>query len=202
MTTELKRMDGLTIFTPEGPMHGVDQDWYRLPWQRLAGCGPCTASNMLRYFGPRAGMHEALDSKEQMQALMQRVWGYVTPGLRGLNTTERFQEGMEQLLKEQGSQLRCRRLNIPPQPAARPDAAAVARFIREGLQADSPIAFLNLHRGQLYNLENWHWVTLTALHEGPHGLTATAADNGDQLTLDLSKWLQTSTLGGGFVACG
>lgn len=194
-------MDGLDINTPEGLYHGVDQDWYGRHWQRLAGCGPCTASNMLRYFGPRAGLTEQLQSKEQMRALMQQVWAHVTPGIRGLNSTARFQEGMHSLLRERGSPLRCRLLDIPPSPAPRPGEAAVAQFIREGLAADSPVAFLNLNRGRLHNLENWHWVTLIALREGPEGLIATAADNGSLLQLDLSLWLRTSTLGGGFVSC-
>jgi hypothetical protein len=63
------------------------------------------------------------------------------------------------------------------------------------------VAFLNLHNACLPELDNWHWVTLTALSEGPEGLTATAADNGNLITLDLSRWLKEAKRGGGFVTC-
>lgn len=203
MRTSLLRMDGMDIrLSSGGLMHGVDQDWYSGYWQRKAGCGPSTASNMLRYFGPRAAMRQATHSRQDMVDLMHGVWGYVTPGMRGLNSTQMFSQGMDTLLKEQGSALRCHSLDIPASQQGRPDKAQVTRFIREGLAADSPVAFLNLHRGQLMNLENWHWVTLISLEEGPGGqLFAQAIDNGRALRLDMGLWLDSSKLGGGFVYC-
>lgn len=203
MRSSVKRLDGMDISLEGGDISkGVNQDWFQSYWQRLAGCGPCTGANMMRYFGKRAGLDVPLAGKGQMLRLMEKAWGYLTPGVRGLNSVARFQEGMDRWLMDQCSVLRTRGLEVPGAREKRPALAEVAAFIRAGLGADSPVAFLNLHPGELSNLENWHWVTLIALYEEPEGgLYAEAIDNGRLLLLDIGLWLNTTRQGGGFVYC-
>ncbi len=202
MTTSVTNMEGCSIPVSGRLHHGVDQDWYGLPWRRLAGCGPSTASNILRYLGDRVPLQLPTHSRDQMRELMDWVWGYVTPGLRGLNTTERFVTGMDAIFAELGSPLRCHALDVPQEMGSRPNLSEVAAFLREGLAKDCPVAFLNLHNGGLPQLEGWHWITLLAVEEGENRLVVQAVDNGNRLTLDLGQWLRSSRLGGGFVRIG
>lgn len=203
MRYSVQRMDGCDL---EGPRafrwHGVNQDWFESYWQRKAGCGPCTASNMLRYLSGRAALPWPVETREDMVRLMHLAWEDVTPGVFGLNSPHSFQEGMDRLLYKAGSPLRCRTLEVPASRRERPDAQAVAAFIAQGLSQDMPVAFLNLHNGSLRHLESWHWVTLLALDTRQGAMQATAVDNGRQLRLDLKEWLNTTNRGGGFVACG
>ncbi len=202
MLYSVHRADGCDIFSPHGVMHGVNQDWFSGYWQRKAGCGPSTATNMLRYLGGREQLPWQTQTQEDAVRLMHRAWQDVTPGVFGLNSPHRFQEGMDALLKEAGSPMRCRVLEVPQAADKRPDAQEMAAFIAEGLSNDMPVAFLNLHNGSLQNLERWHWVTLLSLDVKGERLIATAADNGSLLRLDLGQWLASTLLGGGFVACG
>ena len=202
MQASIKDIQGLTITAGERLYHGADQDWFSTVWRRKAGCGPTTASNILRYMKERAFLPKAGGTRQEMQGLMEWVWGYVTPGVFGLNSTELFREGMDKLLSELKSPLRCRVLDVSADARERPSVQRTAEFFRQAFEADSPIAFLNLDHGALSGLESWHWVSLIAMdHEGDK-LTATAADNGQLLKLDIGLWLETTRRSGGFVYLG
>ena len=202
MQASIKDIHGLTISAGEGLFHGADQDWFSSVWRRKAGCGPTTASNILRYMKERAFLTRAGGTKQEMQGLMEWVWEYVTPGVFGLDSTELFREGMDKLLGELNSPLRCRVLDVPADERERPSIQRTADFFRQAFLADSPIAFLNLDRGALPGLESWHWVSLIAMDLEGDKLTATAADNGQLLGLDIGLWLETTKRSGGFVYLG
>ena len=181
MQASIKNIQGLIISAEDRLFHGADQDWFSSIWRRKAGCGPTTASNILRYMKDRAFMTKAGGTKQEMQGRMEWVWGYVTPGVFGLNSTELFREGMDKLLGELKSPLRCRVLDVPSDERERPSIQRTADFFRQAFEADSPIAFLNLDHGSLHGLESWHWVSQIAMdHEGD-SLIATAADTGQLL---------------------
>lgn len=199
MHSSLQSPKGLDIMDGNILYHGADQEWFSTAWRRQAGCGPTTAANLLRYAGSRAGLPYPSRTKTEMQALMEWIWGYVTPGVFGLNSTEQFQQGMERLLRDIGSPLRCHALAVLADKGDRPGTDAVAEFLRQAFEADSPVAFLNLDRGALLNLESWHWVSLIGMEAEPGSLRAEACDNGARLTLDLGLWLETTKRRGGFV---
>lgn len=202
MQASIRDINGLTISAKEGLFHGADQDWFSTVWRRKAGCGPTTASNILRYMKERALLTRSGGTKQEMQGLMEWVWEYITPGVFGLNSTELFREGMDKLLRELNSPLCCRVLDVPADARQRPSIRQTADFFRQAFEADSPVAFLNLDRGALPGLESWHWVSLIAMNYQEHKLTATAADNGQLLQLDIGLWLETTKRSGGFVYIG
>lgn len=182
--------------------YGADQLWYSSAWQQRAGCGPTVASHLLWYLSrtrpgcgalcPHDGAHRA-----GFLRLMEDVWQSVTPGVQGVNTTAIFTRGVERYGADRGVPLRCRVLNVPPLPPARPTPERLEGFLSGALADDLPVAFLNLSNGSLRCLESWHWVTLVAL--GP-GLASTMYDQGERKAPDLDLWLRSTTLGGGFVA--
>ena len=78
-----------------------------------------------------------------------------------------------------------------------------AAFVRSALSADQPVAWLNLHSGEVEALDDWHWVTIVALEERRDGTElCTVLDGGKEYTADLRLWFQTTRLGGGLAAPG
>ena len=202
MTTHIKQSDLLNL-SPlgTGSHYGGDQDWFRSFWQRKAGCGPTTGANILYYFARTGRLNLPLEVKDRegFVDLMEHSWGYLTPGVMGLNSPFKMQEGLQKMLAQlnviQGIQV----LDIPASEEERPDLLAVESFIRAGLLADSPVAFLNLHNGSVAQLEGWHWVTVVGMTgEGEHALLD-IVDNGSRLQVNLHQWLSTTRRGGGFV---
>ena len=68
-------------------------------------------------------------------------------------------------------------------------------FVQGGLDADCPVAFLNLSSGQTVGLDSWHWVTITGLQ----GEQVIILDSGRVFSINLYVWYKTTTMRGGFV---
>ncbi len=191
----------LNIVDNEGVLtHGCDQEWYGLPWQRLAGCGPTVATNLLLYLARAGviGLPLPVGGRQDARRLMDLVWRSVTPSMHGVNKTSHFCRGLAHFCEAHHLPLVCESLDVPRKAATRPALAEVLAFVAEALADDSPVAFLNLHNGEVENLDDWHWTTLVALETDSNGARATIYDNGVELTIDLALWLATTTLGGGF----
>lgn len=182
--------------------YGANQEWYPTIWQRKAGCGPTVCSHLLWYLAKTRKGCEALcrhdaTRREGFLELMKEVWHYVTPGLKGVNTTAIFSEGVSRYGAEKGVDLSCEALEVPALSAVRPRVSEVMGFLVSILKKDLPAAFLNLSNGELKNLDSWHWVTLVAADPGKG--TVMMLDQGSHREIDLALWLKTTTLGGGFV---
>jgi hypothetical protein len=183
--------------------YGARQTWYEDDFQKKAGCGPTTAAHLACYLARanpgRARLPTAAPRRrEDVLPLMREMWRYVRPRLLGVNDTGILAAGLERYAGEYGLPLQVRRLRIPLLPFLRPPAVRVGEFLAAALTADRPVAFLNLSNGRLANLDGWHWVTLVAARPAP--LSAVMYDNGARQEIDLALWLETTRLGGGFVA--
>jgi len=202
---EIRHPDWLQIETDKLKVYGYDQDWYKTSFQRTRGCGPAAAAMLLLYLNRREA--EPLPYKSHnisaITKALEHVWGFITPGwLLGLNSTAKFCMGVEALLVENyGLNWRCHRLSIAVFKAKRPSLSQVVQFLEDGIASDCPVAFLNLHKGQEKALESWHWIVLVALFydASQSRYLATCYDGGRPITFDLGLWLETTSLGGGFV---
>lgn len=202
--------------------YGCDQNWYQDPFQQKAGCGPCAAANLIDYTGrplqtgPADAStlpEQAIFSASQKQAaastppsdfvqLMHEVWHFVTPGLMGVHRARHLADGLDRYARAHNLPIRSVRLDIPIRRNRRPHDTDVIAFVRKGLESDSPVAFLNRSNGTLTEPESWHWVTITALYRLPdETYLVEIANNGIRSLIDLSTWLRTTRLGGGFVYC-
>lgn len=200
--SEIRRPEALRLQSGPETAWGANQAWYRSFWKRQAGCGPCSCSNLVWYLAKtreemRPLFPEAGECRADMLRLMDRMWNYVTPGMKGVNSTAILAEGGVRFGLERNVRLAARVLDIPAE-GERPAREEVFTFIESALGDDLPVAFLNLNNGALRNLDNWHWVTLASLDKanGRAGML----DQGRRDTIDLALWFQTTTLGGGFVA--
>ena len=205
MKITLNNPSSLHIVEPNGhTYYGADQEWYPTLWQRRAGCGPTTATQLLLYFQNKGsiGTSTRVVDKESLVALMENVWRFVTPGIMGLHLISQFTEGVDNYLKSLSSSLVKQTLQIPRSEDKRPPFSRVVDFLVTSLQADSPVAFLNLSRGSLTNLDEWHWVTIVAVEQDREesDLYATIYDAGNHWKINMTLWYQTTKRGGGLVS--
>lgn len=195
----------LTLRDADRTWRGADQEWYGEELQRKAGCGPTCAATLLCYLALSRPQWRALYpaqscGQKEFLALMNEVWNHVTPGRMGVNTNFLFTKGVKSYGAEKGLKLPVRELDIPMLKMARPSIDQCAAFLRAGLTADCPVAFLNLSAGAVEGLDDWHWVTIVAMEEHSSGpLLCTILDGGRELTVDFRLWFNTTKRGGGLV---
>ncbi len=198
MKHALKNIELLKVRDPlGGSTIGGSQLWYRERWPRMSGCGPTAASNIVWYYARSRPELCSLCNvggadRARFTRLMDEMFTFVTPGLQGVNSAGIFTDGIARYGAARGVDLSTRVLEA----GRRVDENAVRDFIARALKLDAPVAFLNLSNGALENLESWHWVTIVALDER---MTASVADQGRLLDIDLGRWLKTSRLGGALV---
>lgn len=201
---EIKHPEWLQIIVNNQTIFGYNQEWYQTSFQRTRGCGPTAAAMLLLYTNkcksePLPYQNHSVSAITQV---LEDVWEFVTPNwFLGLNSTKKFCQGVIRLAEYYGVGWKCRRLSIPLFDCKRPSLFQVVSFLETGIISDCPIAFLNLHKGQVTTMETWHWTVLVALTHEASGnrYLATVYDGGRQITFDLGLWLKTSKFGGGFV---
>lgn len=200
--------DILNIETKDGNIeYGANQNWYKSEWQRKSGCGPSTAANIFAYLAcqnPKGKdlceLRPPFDQETYLEH-MDTIWSFVTPTMKGLNSTKLFIDGAKKYAKSRGVEIKEHSLNVSNKlDCKRASAGKFIKFISDGLENNCPIAFLNLSNGKVDNLYNWHWVTLVGLWEDKDGtIYATASDEGEKKNFNMKLWLESTLLGGGLV---
>ena len=80
--------------------YGGNQEWFSSIFQRKAGCGPVSASNVIMYESKK---HY---SKEEFIKIMEDMWNYITPGMMGLNKVEYYNDGFSKYIKDNNIKLK------------------------------------------------------------------------------------------------
>ncbi|NMA70282.1 MAG: hypothetical protein GX958_12845 [Desulfitobacterium sp.] len=181
---------------------GSNQRWFPTTWQRLSGCGSCAASNIyyyLTYLNNTLG--KKYNSRKEWVSLMEELWKYVKPSLRGVNKLEMFYNPMLEFAKTKGMDLTYHFCEVPEEVYYRPTFQKVIDFLSKALDKDLPVAFLNWCNGEVKNLDRWHWVTIIELGYDLEKEWAyvNILDEGRFKTIDLALWLKSTKLGGGFL---
>lgn len=195
----LREPQRLTLSMNGTVCYGYTQDWYTDSWQARAGCGPTTATSLLAYHLVRDGYWETLTTRAAVLRRMQEIWEYVTPSHGGLFKTRWLVQGLRRYLTERHLPYRVESLSVSPLPPHRPAPAAAAAFIAESLAADSPVAFLNRHRGA-EPIDTWHWVPIVALDTERAPALAEIYDETIRKYFAPENWVRDTLLGGGFVS--
>lgn len=177
--------------------YGCDQQWYKKKWQKMSGCGPTSASNIVLY-----NKKNKTTSKSDALNLMEEMWKYITPTLKGVNTTKIFYEGFMSYANSNSEKATFLFIDIPKNNSERPSFEELLHFVKNSLENDVPLAFLNLCNGDEKCLDKWHWVTVESLEYEEDGSKAfiEILDEGMKKIIDLLLWYKTTTLGGGFVS--
>lgn len=181
---------------------GCNQEWFSDERQRLSGCGPTTAAMLVHYYlYVKNKPNKVPCIKSSMLSLMEELWKYVTPGNRGIPTTEIFCEKFKAYLKFKNIKGELHILDVPEPNENKPSFETLLAFLLEALSKDRPVAFLNLCSGDEPTLDRWHWVLLTSIDydREKNILKAAIYDESIEKKVNLSLWLKSTTLGGGFV---
>lgn len=175
---------------------GCSQEWYKNKWRQMAGCGPTAASNIVIY------KNKNKINKDKAVEIMDDLWNYVTPTLKGVNTTEIFYEGFKKYAADKGINAYFKVLDIPKKTELRPACEMMVDFIEESLDNDVPVAFLNLCNGEEKTLDKWHWVTIISMEfeDDKCSSSVEILDEGMVKKIDIPLWYRTTTLGGGLVS--
>lgn len=183
--------------------YGCDQEWYASKWKRLSGCGPTAASNLVLYQTQERFRNTTPYGTDKVlcQNLMEEVWKYVTPQLRGVSNTKMFYSGLMKYAAKVDLKIENHFQNITKNKNRRASLSTIIDFIDGALIQDVPVAFLNLHSGDEKELDPWHWVTLVSLEYPEDKSTASVQilDAGKIMDINLALWLSTTKQGGGFV---
>lgn len=184
--------------------YGSNQDWYERKWQRMSGCGPSAVTNIIYYLNQTHLVEEPCTplTKKECLALMNEIWNFVTPSIGGISSTSKLCEGASKYIEYKKLNIKMNSLDLPKKRQQRPDFKQIISFIIEALEKNTPVAFLNLDHGTVEELESWHWVTIISLEYDLEKNLAFVEilDGGFIKRIDLSKWIQTTKKGGGFVS--
>ena len=177
--------------------YGCNQEWYKKPWQRMAGCGPTVASNIILY-----SKKSLKTTQSDCLLIMNEMWEHVTPKMKGVNTTNIFYNGLVSYSESNNKKLQYEAVDVPKKKDMRPSFKKVVDFISDSLKNDIPLAFLNLCNGEEKCLDKWHWVTLISMEheEDLSKAIIEILDEGMKKNIDLLLWYNTTTIGGGFVS--
>lgn len=149
--------------------YGGNQEWFPGDFQRLAGCGSVTGSNIAAIYAMSKEEYRVLyelqdhmDEREQTQylKLMQTMYTYMKPGFMGYPLIGRFAKDFKRYASNRGITLKSEQLFLPKSKQQALD------FILPSIRNGDPVAFLIL-RHPAYELreDNWHWVTITGFDE-------------------------------------
>lgn len=196
---QLRHPQWLHVATSLGKSFGYNQEWYHEEWQRIAGCGPTTAAQMVAYLQHKVSPETSDITVETALQWMEQLWPYLRPHYGGLYKVGWFKKGLEAYFKDSGLAYDVESLSIYPFHIGAPDLEIVASFIENGLSSDIPVAFLNRHRGSEEGLSTWHWVPIVGLRKDGKEYRGYVYDEEIERQFSLNKWLQETTLGGGFV---
>ncbi len=180
---------------------GCNQEWYGTDWQRLSGCGPSVVSNIILYMIKSERLNLVYDINHQAGCvkLMEAVWEHVTPTKRGIYATSLLVNGFGDFADKNGCLWEYYSIDIPEAVSQRPDLSDVVEFIGKALKNDCPVAFLNLSNGDIDKLDRWHWVTVISIEKKEdEKIILNIYDGSKSFEIDLRRWYQTTTLGGGF----
>lgn len=176
---------------------GLNQEWYKSKWQRMAGCGPTAASSLIYY---NLSNETHLDQSYAI-ALMENLWEYVTPGMGGVYKCSMFTHGLQRYFDKNNISATIESIEITKNKKTRMSLVDTIQFIEDGLSKNSPIAFLNLDNGDEERLDAWHWVVICGIdiHENHAQVFINIMDDGKLFAIDLDLWLKTTKRGGALV---
>lgn len=184
--------------------YGGNQDWYEKRWHKDSGCGPTTAANITAYLALTrencVPLYEAKSMEwKPFREHMDEMFRYITPGPMGVNNLSKFIKGFLNYTEEKGVTLKPISISVDRCNYRKRDVKALENFVKDAIESDCPIAFLNLSRGKETRLQGWHWITITSVRIENDDIIATASDEGDKIEFSLKLWYLTTMKHGGLI---
>jgi len=184
---------------------GGNQAWYPKYWARQAGCGATSAANIMAYLAEtRAEYAKLYDQKSKLKEdyirHMEVLFDYVRPGLMGVNHVDMYINSINKYVESRGLSLKTNLLSVDKNTKVKRTKKELTEFVQKAMEQDTPIAFLNLSRGEEVRLQNWHWITITSVQIEEKHIWAFASDEGINRKFDLLLWYLTTGMHGGLIS--
>ena len=142
--------------------YGGNPEWFPGTFQRRAGCGSVTGTNIAvceGLFSEEVENSESIPHESYLE-LMEGMYQYMTPGFMGYPLIGKFKKDFLSFASDRGKKLKARSMFLPRN---RQDCLD---FIKEGLYHGHPTALLIWrHSRKEFREDNWHWVTITGYDE-------------------------------------
>ena len=146
--------------------YGGSQNFFEMKWRRRAGCGATAGAGIsaclgigIRPEGEKDG--RPVFSFARYLAHMNRMFGYMKPGLMGYPHWERFRDDFLSFAKDMGTSLRAECLTKWK------SAGDAFCFAADAVDRGVPAALLVLtHRAPEMDENTWHWMTVTGYDRG------------------------------------
>lgn len=130
--------------------YGGNQEWFNDKWQRLAGCGSVSATNIYSFYIDENRRYSKTIYLQRMEEMFNRF----VPGKRGFPYVYIYARNMRKILKAAG-------LDYDFKIYRNPGLAKGLDFVIKQLDQHNPVALLILGHGHVSLWEdNWHWVTI------------------------------------------
>lgn len=184
--------DGSTTY------YGGDQKWWEDKDATKAnrGCGPVAAANITCYFARkylatwRALYSPSNLSKTSFISHMDTLYSYLNPGVLG-TWWERFVEGVEKFSSDRGAPI----VRVANNWDFTLDNTSL--YIKNGLNADSPVAMLNMQPFGDYVYKS-HWMTITEYYKYSDGTRKVVVSTwGQRKLISYDDWFNSTSLWGG-----
>jgi len=200
-TKQIANVELLKLTTDKGETcYGADQKWFFGPMKQRLGCGPATAANIFYYIDRKKEPEKPAMNFRFFRIFLERMWEIVTPTRNGLPEARMLAARMKNYASVKHYHVDIKSMEIPADPAKRQHITEVFRMIFEALEADIPVAFLNLDNTSCPDLDTYHWITVTGIHCDNAGFARlTYLDNGEIKDFDLGHWWGQGVGAGGIV---
>jgi hypothetical protein len=141
--------------------YGGDQKWYADSTKRERGCGPTAAANITYYLAKKNSTKygklypQSTINKSDFLTHMNTLYTHINPGVFGETSLSDWTSKVESYAKSKGVTL----TRVTSNASFTLDNTAT--YIKNGLNADSPVATLNLQPPYTGYGYAWHWMTIT-----------------------------------------
>lgn len=160
--------------------YGGNQNWWS-GTKASRGCGPTAAANITCYLARKKSTtkyvklySQASMNKSDFLKHMDALYSYIDPGILGAFYLPDWASNVERYAKDKGVTLS----RVTSSASFTLDNTAT--YIKNGLNADSPVATLDLQWPNTGYAYAWHWMTITKYYRD-------SLDN---------RWIAVSTWGG------
>ena len=166
------------------------------------GCATVAASNVMAYLAKSAGLKKLYPytyTKSDFLKMMNKMWGYVTPGPAGFWWLSDYVKGVEKYAKNAG---------VPSLKGVwsdkKPTLANAIQYVKDGLKRNCPVTLV-VHSNSKLNVGDinfgWHWVVITSINDkrnknGNGAVTITVSSWGRKYTLNFRTVINDSSYWG------
>ncbi len=184
----------LDYFLIDGKYYGGDQETIPDKLLRFAGCAAITASDLCIYLDLYCGTRlypydlKEITEKDYVKFASDMMKRCITPGLRGVDTLERYLRGFEKFQVKRGTH------PVKTEPfSGKEDVKKAEEKIKASIDGGIPVVNLTLRHQDTETFDDyeWHWFIFNGYEEREDGFFVKTVSYGKYVWLDFEKLWDT-----------